>query len=93
MDNQINSIFSPLHYSWMVSVFIWKKGDMFTIIVKKHPVENCELYTLAKGIFIFKEIKNTFDLLFTAVMFYRLWTLAIITHSLQLSLCRAIPAV
>lgn len=38
----------------------------------KHPVRNCELYTLAKGVFIFKEIKHICPLLL-AVMFKGFW--------------------
>lgn len=32
---------------------MWK-----TKTLSKHPVENCGIYTLDKGIFIFKEIKH-----------------------------------
>lgn len=33
---------------------MWKTKTLLS----KHPVENCGIYTLDKGIFIFKEIKH-----------------------------------
>lgn len=55
VDNQINSIFLPLP-SVIRGGFVsmWKTKTLLS----KHPVENCGIYTLDKGIFIFKEIKH-----------------------------------